>query len=121
MHYFCSTDLMIAHTLARRFFWSQHILWLEDLDNIPTFVVIGEQDHIVDISALWSYLTHSSPQDESVMETIGSAGWDAREIAKSRRVQTWKFNRLDHAGFFGRRICLEAVCAKIRSAAEGGL
>merc|ERR1740139_1022341 len=40
-HYFVCTELYIAHSLARNFFWYQCILWPEEIEqSIPTLVVL---------------------------------------------------------------------------------
>ncbi|KAK6336413.1 hypothetical protein TWF696_001971 [Orbilia brochopaga] len=77
LHYYASTDPGVAHTLCRRFFWSENVLWREDLfaatatpappsaadNNIPSsgarqaVVYLGERDLIVDTWSVWQYLT----------------------------------------------------------------
>ncbi|OCH92258.1 alpha/beta-hydrolase [Obba rivulosa] len=55
--YFASRDPDIAHALARHFFWSENILWKEDLAGRPAAVVLSGRDQIVDAREVWRYLT----------------------------------------------------------------
>ena len=65
--YFGSKDMGVAHSLARRFFWSQNIVWKEDLgleeeneeEGRNVTVVLSGKDLIVDTDAVRRYLTAS--------------------------------------------------------------
>jgi hypothetical protein len=65
--YFGSNDMGVAHYLARRFFWSQNIVWKEDLgvegengeEGRDVTVVLSGRDLIVDTEAVRRYLTAS--------------------------------------------------------------
>ncbi|KAJ6257760.1 hypothetical protein Dda_7549 [Drechslerella dactyloides] len=82
LHYYASTDPGVAHTLCRRFFWAENVLWLEDLFTVPAappsstrnsnsyndsmtagarqaVVYLGERDLIVDTWSVWQYLTNT--------------------------------------------------------------
>ncbi|GIZ36538.1 hypothetical protein CKM354_000000900 [Cercospora kikuchii] len=60
--YFASADPGVAHTLGRRFFWSENVLWLEDLHEIMkkrdmrVTVSLGERDLIADTTSVGRYL-----------------------------------------------------------------
>lgn len=63
--YFGSMDIGIAHTLGRRFFWSENVLWKEDLvvggrrtgnGHRDMTVVLSGRDDIVDVRAVKGYL-----------------------------------------------------------------
>jgi hypothetical protein len=62
--YFGSKDIGVAHTLSRRFFWSENILWKEELgvnDGQRTAtVVLSGNDDIVNARAVRQYLTTST-------------------------------------------------------------
>ena len=47
----------IAHTLSRHFFWTEHILWKEELDGLPSAVILAGQDSVLDAKQVWKYLT----------------------------------------------------------------
>lgn len=55
--YFASRDPDIARSLARHFFWSENILWKEDLENRRVGVILSGRDQIVDSREVWQYLT----------------------------------------------------------------
>lgn len=69
LYYFACTDPGVAHSLARHFFWTNIILWREDLAHIGrghsteeeaaprVAVVLSGSDIIVDAPAVWAYLT----------------------------------------------------------------
>jgi pimeloyl-ACP methyl ester carboxylesterase len=58
--YFGSMDIRIAHTLGRRFFWTENILWKEDLELEDGYhdmtVLLSGNDDIVDVNAVRRYL-----------------------------------------------------------------
>ena len=54
--YFGSKDIGVAHTLARTFFWSENVLWKEDLQQHPTTVYLGSKDSIINASQVRTYL-----------------------------------------------------------------
>jgi pimeloyl-ACP methyl ester carboxylesterase len=54
--YFGSRDAGVAHTFARRFFWSESILWKEDLASRRATIFLGERDLLVDTAHVYEYL-----------------------------------------------------------------
>ncbi|KAH7341169.1 hypothetical protein BKA66DRAFT_448342 [Pyrenochaeta sp. MPI-SDFR-AT-0127] len=56
LHYFASKDMGVSHTLFRRFFWSENILWKEDIQNRRVTVVLSGKDLIVDTEVVKAYL-----------------------------------------------------------------
>jgi pimeloyl-ACP methyl ester carboxylesterase len=66
--YFGSKDIGVAHTLARRFFWSENIIWKEDLglevehweEGRKVTVVFGGKDILVDTNTVGRYLMGAS-------------------------------------------------------------
>ncbi|CAE6426492.1 unnamed protein product [Rhizoctonia solani] len=76
IYFFACTDLGVAHSLARHFFWTECVLWKEDLDSLRpdelenegpdvskprVAIVLSGEDIIVDSPAIWTYLTNTSP------------------------------------------------------------
>jgi pimeloyl-ACP methyl ester carboxylesterase len=57
LYYFASTDIGAAHTLARRFSWTDSILWKEDLRGRRFTILLSELDIIVAAGAIGKYLT----------------------------------------------------------------
>jgi pimeloyl-ACP methyl ester carboxylesterase len=57
LYYFASTDIGAAHTLARRFSWTDSILWKEDLRGRRWTIILSEIDIIVAADAIGKYLT----------------------------------------------------------------
>ncbi|RMD41346.1 hypothetical protein DV735_g3803, partial [Chaetothyriales sp. CBS 134920] len=54
--YYGSRDIGVAHTLFRTFFWSENILWKEDILNHRCIVFLGEKDSIVNAPKVLAYL-----------------------------------------------------------------
>ncbi|KAJ3453283.1 hypothetical protein MRS44_017530 [Fusarium solani] len=57
LSYFGSKDMGVAHTLFRRFIWSDNALWKEDIQDHRVAVVLAGRDVIVDTKAIGAYLT----------------------------------------------------------------
>ncbi|TCD62153.1 hypothetical protein EIP91_007281 [Steccherinum ochraceum] len=55
--YFASRDADTARFLARHFFWSQNVLWRDDLDGKKVGIAVSGRDQIVDVPEVWRYLT----------------------------------------------------------------
>lgn len=112
----------VAHTLARSFFWSENILWKEDLAEHPTTVFLAGQDLIVNTKAVAAYLrdTQSAPSEVtrglklSGMHPVGDGDRRSRGIAV-----VWG-EELDHASIFDspkrRRTLVDTVLEHCRDA-----
>ncbi|CAE6408835.1 unnamed protein product [Rhizoctonia solani] len=63
IYYFACTDMGVAHALARHFFWTESVLWKEDLDALDkrVAIVLSGEDIIVDSPSVWTYLTNQPP------------------------------------------------------------
>ncbi|KAH9900781.1 Alpha/Beta hydrolase protein [Cubamyces lactineus] len=85
--YFASRDPDIARALARHFFWSQNILWKEDLEGKEVAVVLCGKDQIVDAAEVRRYLTGD---DDSDMQFL----W------KKDGLEVLFYPELDHATVF---------------------
>ena len=88
LYYFASMDMGVAHTLHRRFFWQENILWKHEIEHRQATVVLCGRDIIVNTQAVGRYL-------------IGSDTWPPPEAGS--KDQEWKgeglevlyFNNLD--------------------------
>jgi hypothetical protein len=62
----------VAHTLSRTFFWSENILWKEDLFEHHTTVFLGGKDSIINASLVRAYLQgageHQTGKDSNQSE-----------------------------------------------------
>ncbi|KAL3466527.1 hypothetical protein BJX64DRAFT_250229 [Aspergillus heterothallicus] len=59
LYYFASRDMGAAHTLCRRFFWNESILWKDKIvgKGRRVSVVLCERDIVIDTNAVGRYLT----------------------------------------------------------------
>lgn len=60
LHYFASMDMGVSHTLGRHFFWSDNILWKEDIVGKKVTVSLAGRDLIVNTEAVRRYLEGDS-------------------------------------------------------------
>lgn len=115
-------DMMTSHTLSRHFYWSEYVLWKEDIAHIPTTVVLAGKDLIVNTDAVWKYLAGSNhgPRDSSRLENdnhIQNANLDSAigespnedgprqgerplEWKDGNRLEVLWFKELDHSSVF---------------------
>ncbi|PQE22949.1 carboxypeptidase cpdS protein [Rutstroemia sp. NJR-2017a BBW] len=56
LYYFASMDPGVAHTLGRRFFWNENVLWKQDLGDRKVTACLAGRDLIVDTEAVGRYL-----------------------------------------------------------------
>jgi len=99
MSYFGARELYIANSLSRNFFWSENILWPEQL-SMPTLVVLSGRDCIVPAHSVRRYLT--SYKQRHKMQRL--------KVQWFPRLGHGEIN-LNHAG----RIALDAIAAEIVS------
>ncbi|XP_014560332.1 hypothetical protein COCVIDRAFT_89394 [Bipolaris victoriae FI3] len=95
LYYFASTDMMVAHTLARHFFWAQNILWKEDLRGRDVTVSLGGRDLIVDTQTVGKYLNNADLKSEDY-------SWKDSEW-KGHGMETIWWPTVDHAQVFERK------------------
>ena len=133
--YFASKDIGVAHTLSRRFFWTENIMWKEDLETEETedgkegggrsaMVVLSGRDIIVDAKAVKQYLKVSEDQQfTSTAAGNGTAGNGAvkrttptqdRKKKPSSKLQVLCFEHLDHAQVFDSEKTRRPVVETIR-------
>ncbi|KAI0748753.1 Alpha/Beta hydrolase protein, partial [Daedaleopsis nitida] len=97
--YFASRDPDIARALARHFFWSENILWKEDLAGKDVAVVLSGLDQIVDAKEVWQYLTD---EDTPVPR------W------KNGQLKVLYYPNLDHAQVFDSKKCRRPLVDVLR-------
>lgn len=115
--YFASKDPQIAHTLGRHFFWSENVLWRDQIDhlienhNMRFTASLGSDDLIVNTAAVKAYLAERDVPDPVLVEDIaGQKQMQLRTHTKGdkKRSSEWQGNKLeilwwpgyDHAGVF---------------------
>ncbi|KAL1639606.1 hypothetical protein SLS58_007806 [Diplodia intermedia] len=104
--YFASQDMGVAHTLSRCFFWSENIMWKEDLAGRDVSVSLSGRDLIVDTETVRVYLA-------------GEGKWKDKTRSANDLDVLW-FNDLDHAQVFDKArdrkrliSVLEKYCARV--------
>src|SRR5215469_2696782 len=107
-----SKDLGVAHTLGRHFFWSENILWKDELGDRRVTAVLGGRDLIVDTETVGAYL--SGADDAS--RAIGT--W------KDKKLTGWGlevkfFPEIDHAQVFERRERMMEVVEIVKTYTDG--
>ena len=86
----------VSHTLFRRFYWADNILWKEDIQNHRVAIALAEKDLIVDTKAIGAYLTGA---DDWILET---GGWKDG-IWRGDGLDVLWFQELDHGQVFDRK------------------
>ena len=97
----------VSHTLSRRFFWSESILWKEDIQCQRVTVVLGGKDLIVDTEVVGTYLTGA---DYGNRET---GSWKEGEW-KGEELDVLWFRELDHAQVFDKKGTRERLVNVVR-------
>ena len=144
LHYFASMDMGVSHTLGRHFFWSENILWREDLGGRKVTVSLSGRDLIVNTEAVGEYLSagmennetdnrdrHSTLEPRDAMITrrnvldkkMNSAlsdkqTWKTRAWRGDERVEVLWWPDLDHAQVFDKPASRKKVLDVIRSYCE---
>ncbi|KAF3346057.1 hypothetical protein VdG2_05782 [Verticillium dahliae VDG2] len=57
LSYFGAKDIGVSHTLYRRFFWADNVLWKEDIQKYRVTVALSGRDAIVDTERVRAYLS----------------------------------------------------------------
>lgn len=86
-------DMGVAHTLGRRFFWSENALWKDDMEGRRVTVSLARKDLIVDTEAVGRYLAHDGAS------LPGEDDWKRRTWKGTGLDILW-FHDLDHAQVF---------------------
>lgn len=98
--YFSSRDPDVAHALGRHFFWTENVLWREELKGRVVAVALSGQDQVVNSEAVWRYLTRGESEDGE--EPSGHRDWRRRGEGGSDLEVLW-YPELDHAMIFNVR------------------
>jgi len=91
LSYFVASELYIAYSMTRNFFWYLNILWPEDIPKgVPALVVLSGKDSIVPAHSIRRFLAaYQKKHAQSGLEVIfnphmghgeqnfGAAGWEA--------------------------------------------
>ncbi|KAI9660853.1 MAG: hypothetical protein M1829_006418 [Trizodia sp. TS-e1964] len=105
LYYFASKDMGVSHSLSRCFFWSENILWKEDLQGRAATISLGGRDLIVNTEAVGRYLCGA--KDE------GPVGWKFRPWCGTGVGLLW-FEALDHAQVFDKKSTRAKLVAVLR-------
>ena len=102
----------VSHTLFRQFFWSENILWKEDIRNRRVTVVLSGKDLIVDTKAVKAYLTGS--------KCVEKEDKDWKEAAcKGDEPHVLWFPELDHGQVFDKKSTRAQLVGVTRNYCEG--
>ena len=93
LYYFASMDMGVAHSLSRRFFWAENILWKHNIKDRRVTVALSGVDLIVDTEAVGRYLTKD---DDRPREGEEWKKWKWR----GRGLDVLWYGDLDHAQVF---------------------
>ncbi|RFU26628.1 hypothetical protein B7463_g9705, partial [Scytalidium lignicola] len=96
LHYFASKDMGVSHTLYRRFFWAENILWKEDIQCRHVTVVLGGKDLIVNTEAVVAYLTDAANGSRE------TGSWKDG-VWKGDGLDVLLFRELDHGQVFDKK------------------
>jgi hypothetical protein len=105
----------VAHTLARTFFWSENILWKEDMSDRRVSIFLGGRDLIVDTKQVGMYLrglhgrTGDGWNEDGSIREGGEDGWTASD---GRLKVVWAAE-LDHAQIFDSRTRLPVLVDEV--------
>src|SRR5579871_6718605 len=91
-----SKDIGIAHTLARHFFWSENILWKDELNDRHVTVILGGRDLIVDTEPVGAYLSDADDASKEV------GAWKDKKLTGCG-LEVVFFPELDHAQVFEKK------------------
>ena len=119
--FFASKDPGVAHALGRRFFWSENVMWREDVEELVgegkgVAVSLGGRDLIVNTAAVRRYLADHSTANGAVKGTVNGAVKGCARICESGKQDPWQgggcigkglevlwFDNLDHSQVFDKR------------------
>jgi hypothetical protein len=110
----------VAHTLARTFFWSENILWKEEISDKRVSVFLGGRDLIVDTREVARYLTGLYGNAEEDWEEDGSwnGGGDEWAALDGKLKVVWG-EELDHAQIFDSKKRLPGLVDEVLRHSKG--
>lgn len=71
LYYFASMDMGVSHSLSRCFFWSENVLWKQDIGERAITVSLAERDLIVNTKAVRNYLATCNEEKSARKEESG--------------------------------------------------
>ncbi|TIA20437.1 hypothetical protein D6C80_02436 [Aureobasidium pullulans] len=107
LQYFASNDIGVAHTLSRRFFWKENIVWKEDFGDRPVTVVLCGKDMIVNTEHIGEYLAGSDDEHRE------KGAWKS-QAWKGKGLDILWFEKLNHAEVFDQRTTRVMILRVIR-------
>ncbi|CAE6340521.1 unnamed protein product [Rhizoctonia solani] len=127
IYFFACTDMGVAHALARHFFWTECVLWKEDLDAVRddgtgaarVAVILSGDDIIVDSPAVWTYLTKLPPPSLECVKPgpfvlpVPHPDSLVPTVCEGGNIEVYYFGGLDHAQMFLRKDSWRAIVEAI--------
>jgi pimeloyl-ACP methyl ester carboxylesterase len=95
LYYFASTDMCVANTLGRHFFWLENILWKEDLHSRNVTVALAAKDLISPTHAVAKYLLDEEPAYERFLSEDEVDGGTVLRGEEDWRQRMWKGEGID--------------------------
>jgi hypothetical protein len=91
----------VAHSLFRTFFWSENILWKQDIVDKRVSIFLGGRDQIIDTKQVRMYLTGSHDFVDEGLDEDGSFRLsEGMWTAPSGQLKVVFSEELDHAQIF---------------------
>jgi hypothetical protein len=78
---FAATDIGVCPSIMRLFDWTQNVLWLDEIRDLPVVVFLAGRDAIVDTEKLRRYLETNGFQGKSQEMLKNDSGVDISEKA----------------------------------------
>ncbi|KAK9244524.1 hypothetical protein V1506DRAFT_522641 [Lipomyces tetrasporus] len=82
-------DMGVAYTLARRFFWSENVLWRKDFGDRHITVFLAENDAIVNTDQVRRYLLEAETERETAVDLDGKTGLNDRKMGRRSSTVIW--------------------------------
>jgi hypothetical protein len=106
--------MCVAHTLFRTFFWSENILWKQDIADKRVSIFLGGRDQIIDAKQIRMYLTESQDFVDEGLDQDGSfrlseGVWNA----PNEQLKVVFSEELDHAQIFDSKRRLPALVDEV--------
>ncbi|KAK5958067.1 hypothetical protein OHC33_001257 [Knufia fluminis] len=109
LHFFACTDIGSAHTVTRRFVWTENVLWKDELKERKAGIIVSGRDIILDGPRLKDYLLNDEPE----IERSGINAVQGAELVRAGAMELLWFRNLNHAEVFEckkeRRLLTEMV------------
>ncbi|KAE9972066.1 hypothetical protein EG328_005239 [Venturia inaequalis] len=106
--FFAASDMGVAHVLRRHFFWTENILWKEDIEGRDMTVSLGGKDLILNTEAVGRYVTG-----------IDNANWKDKQWTGKGLDVLW-FPDCDHSSVFDHTEPVQKLADVVRRYARSG-